>query len=381
MKFIAYISLAALLLISACGEKKDDLSKKRAELEKLKTEIAKLQSKAKTLESEIEKLDPKKDGGKLVETETLKPGLFNSYLAINGKADADQSTIATSQVPSTVIAVLVQPGASVRAGQALAYLDAGILKQNRLLAEQQVTFATTLYNKQKRLWEQGIGTEVQYISAKNQKEAAEKSLAALDAQIAMYTVKSPINGTVESVDIKIGQTAAPGMPLFKVVNLSQLKVTADVAESYSGKINTGDKVLIYFPDLDKKVESKIKFTSKVIDPLNRTFHVEVHIPPTAGVKPNMIARLQIIDYSNPKAITVPTNCIQSAEDEKYVVIVEQKGNTSVARRMAVKTGHTGDERTEITEGLQTGSVVVVNGYQELIDGQVLNIQDIASEIK
>jgi RND family efflux transporter MFP subunit len=231
MKPVYSILIAASVALSACGGKTDGLDKKRAELSKLKAEIAKLQTQAKQLEDEISKLDPKEDGGKLVETEAISTAVFNSYLNISGKADADQSTIATAQVPSTVTSVLVKAGDAVRVGQALAYLDNATLKQSRAQIEQQLSFATTLYNKQKRLYEQGVGTEIQYLSAKNQKEALEKNLATMDAQISMYTIKSPISGTVESVDTKIGQIASPGMPLFKVVNLSQMKVVADVAES------------------------------------------------------------------------------------------------------------------------------------------------------
>lgn len=375
MKPVYSIFIAASVALSACGGKTDGLDKKRAELSKLKAEIAKLQTQAKKLEDEISKLDPKEEGGKLVETEAISAAVFNSYLNISGKADADQSTIATAQVPSTVTSVLVKAGDAVRVGQALAYLDNATLKQSRAQIEQQLSFATTLYNKQKRLYEQGVGTEIQYLSAKNQKEALEKNLATMDAQISMYTIKSPISGTVESVDTKIGQIASPGMPLFKVVNLSQMKVVADVAESYSGKIKSGDKVFIQFPDLNKKIEAKITFASKLIDPLNRTFRIEVSIPKTENIKPNMIANLQIIDYTNAKALSVPTNCVQTAEEEKYVVTVTQENGKSIAHRTPVKTGRAGDNRTEILEGLKLGDVVIVNGYQELIDGQTITLSN------
>lgn len=373
MKPLYILTFAVAFAVSACGGKKDNVTAKRAELDKLKSEIAKLQSQAKKLEDEIAKLDPKEDLGKLVETEAAKTAEFNSFLQINGRADADQSTIATAQVPSTVTAVLVKPGDRVGAGQALAYLDNATLKQSRVAVEQQLSFANTLYMKQKRLWEQGVGTEVQYLAAKNQKEALEKNIATIDAQIAMYTIKSPISGTIESVDTKIGQIASPGMPLFKVVNLNQMKVVADVAESYTSKIKSGDKVYVNFPDLNKKIEARINFASKIIDPLNRTFHIEIALPKTEGVKPNMIANLQIIDYSAKSIISVPTNCIQSAEESKYVVVaVTENGKTS-AKRVPVTIGHTGDDRTEILTGLNTGDAIVVNGYQELIDGQQITI--------
>lgn len=373
MKIINYITPALVFFLSACGNSKSDLASKKAELDRLKSEIARLQSEAVKLEDEIGKLEPKKESGKLVETLVLASGEFSSYLTINGKADADQSTFATSQVPATVTSVLVKSGSRVTKGQALAHLDNAALKQNRMVLENQLSFANTLYLKQKRLFEKGVGTEVQYLSAKNQKESLEKNLAAMDAQLAMYTVKSPINGTVESVETKVGQIASPGMPLFKVVNLNDMKVIADVAESYSGKITANDKVTVYFPDLDKTINTRISFVSKLIDPLNRTFRIEINIPKAEGIKPNMTASLQIMDYTKSDCISVPTNCIQSAEEQKYVVVVLNNNGKSTAKRVAIKTGRNGGDYTEVLEGLKEGDNIVVNGYQELIDGQSVSV--------
>ena len=371
MRFIYSIVVFGLLAAS-CGGKKTDLQSKKAELEKLKSEIAKLQAQARKLEQEIAVLEPSKAKGKPVETEELKTAEFSSYLSIEGKADAEQSTIATAQVPGTVTAVLVQAGDAVSAGQALAYLDNTALRQSRVQIEQQLTFANTLFEKQKRLWQQGVGTEVQYLSAKNQKEAMEKNLATLDAQLAMYTIKSPISGTVESVDLKIGQAAAPGFPLFKVVNLSNLKVVADVAETFSGKINFGDAVKVQFDDINKEVDSKISFASKVIDPLNRTFKIEIRLGGIEGAKPNMLAKLKIIDYTTPAAISVPTNAISKTDKESFVMVMTEEKGKTVAKRKVVVTGHTGETRTEITSGLAAGDKVIVTGFQELNDGQEIS---------
>lgn len=374
MKILYTLSAALIMLLASCaGKQNNDLAGKKAALDKIKKEIIDLQTKAKKLEAEIALQEKKTETGKMVETETLQSSDFNSFLTVTGRADADQSTIATAQVPATVTAVLVKPGQSVSEGQALAKLDNTTLVQSRAQLQQQLTFAQTLYDKQKRLWEQGIGTEVQFLSAKNQKDALEKNLATLDAQIAMYTVKSPINGTIESVDIKVGQTAAPGIPLFKVVNLNQLKVVADVAESYSGKINTGDKVIVEFPDVNKKIESRITFASRIIDQLNRTFHIEIACPGLTEIKPNMLAKLQIVDYAKKKALSIPTNCIQSTEDMQYVVLAITENGKTTAKRQTIKTGHSGGDRIEVLDGLKEGDVVIVNGFQELNDGQIITV--------
>lgn len=364
--------VAISLVISSCGGKKNDLQSKKAELDKVKQEIASLQAKARTLEAEIAKLEPVADKSKLVETEILEAGAFESYLSIEGKADAEESTIATAQVPGTVTAVVVKPGDRVAAGQALAYLDNTALKQSRVQIEQQLSFANTLFEKQKRLWQQGVGTEVQYLGAKNQKEALEKNLATLDAQIAMYIVKAPISGTVESVDVKIGQAAAPGIPMFRVVNLNNLKVVADVAETFSSQIKAGDAVKVEFSDINKTIDSKITFASRVIDPLNRTFRVEIRLGNVAEAKPNMLARLRIVDYKAPNAVSVPTNAITRSDKEHFVMLMVTENGKTLAKRAVIKTGHTGDDRTEVLEGLKPGDKVIVNGFQELNDGQLIS---------
>lgn len=371
MKLQYLILLSIGLLINACGGKKNNVQEKRAELEKIKKEIAGLQNKAQKLELEIEALEPKKDKTKLVETEVVEAAAFETYLNIEGKADAEQSTIATAQLPGTVTQVTVKPGDAVSAGQALAYMDNSTLRQSRSQIEQQLSFANTLFEKQKRLWQQGVGTEIQYLSAKNQKEALEKNLATLDAQLSMYIIKAPISGTVESVDTKIGQAAAPGIPMFKVVNLNNLKVVADVAESYSGKINKGDKVKVVFSDINKTIESNIAFASKVIDPLNRSFKIEIRLNGAADIKPNMLAKLKIADYRNEKAITVPTNSITAGVDEKYVMVKTSKNGKAVAAKRVIKTGHTGESRTEILDGIQAGDEIIITGFQELNDGQII----------
>lgn len=371
MKKQYLILLSIGLLFNACGGKKNNVQQKRAELDKIKKEIASLQNQAEKLEAEIEALEPKKDKTKLVETEVVEAAAFETYLNIEGKADAEQSTIATAQLPGTVTQVLVKPGDAVSAGQALAYMDNSTLRQSRGQIEQQLTFANTLFEKQKRLWQQGVGTEIQYLSAKNQKEALEKTLATLDAQLSMYTVKAPISGTVESVDTKIGQAAAPGIPMFKVVNLSNLKVVADIAESYSSKINKGDKVKIVFTDVNKTIESTVSFASKVIDPLNRSFKIEIRLNGATEIKPNMLAKLKIADYRNENAITVPTNAITAGVDEKYVMVKIMQNGKVVAAKRIVKPGHTGESRTEILEGIQAGDEIIVTGFQELNDGQII----------
>ncbi|MFN5890568.1 MAG: efflux RND transporter periplasmic adaptor subunit [Bacteroidota bacterium] len=380
MKNIAYISLISVgAMLGACGDGAGNKSDKQAQLEKLKKELNGLENKTIKLKEEILILENelgKGDGAnnsKMVEIETVKPSNFSSYIVLEGVADADQSTVAMAKVPGTVTAVLVQPGASVRAGQILAKIDNSAINQGRAELENRLVFANTVFDKQKRLWESGIGTEIQYLTAKNQKEALEKSLATLDAQIDMYNIKSPIAGTIESVDLRIGQTAAPGIPAFRVVNMSNIKVTTEVAETYSKKIKTGDNVLIQFPSIQKTVESRVSFASKFIDPMNRTFKIEVRLGAIENLKPNMVAKIKITDYHSKNAISVPTNAIQRTENGEFVMVAELNDKKDfVAKKLQIVSGKSSDGRTEILSGLKESDNIIVVGFQELNEGQIVS---------
>lgn len=373
-RLIISSTLFAALALAACGGKKDDASKKKAMIEDLKKQIANHQTEAAKLQDSVAKLEASIGGtvakGKLVEIETMKKSAFESYIVLEGVADADQSTIATAKVPGTVTKVLVQPGAAVKAGQVLAKIDNNAVSQGRVELENRLSFAKTVYEKQKRLWEQGIGTEIQYLTAKNQKDALEKSLATLDAQIDMYNIKSPITGTVESVDLRVGQVAAPGMPSFRIVSLEKIKVSTEVAETYAKKVKVGDAVNIEFPSLQQTVSSKVSFASKYIDPMNRTFKVEVQLPSVANLKPNMVAKIKLIDYTSKNAISIPTNCVQRTESGEFVMVAKLDGkNGFVAEKRSVVSGKSSDGKTEITSGLNEGDMVITVGYQELNNGQ------------
>ncbi len=378
MKYRNTIIISILTIaVSACGGKKSgSLDEKKGELSKIRKEISSLQERAKVLEAEITKLDSTGAEGvlKLVEVLDIKPELFRGYVEVQGTVDAEQSTIATAQMPGVVTRVTVSIGQQVSPGQILAEIDNNLIKQQVAQAQQQVDFLTTLYQKQKNLWEKGIGTEVQYLSAKNQKEAMEKNLAAANQQLNMTYIKSQIGGTIESVDVKVGQTAAPGMPLFRVVNMSGVKVVTTVAETYVSKIHKGDAVNIHFPDLNKDKQGNITFVSKVIDPMNRSFRCEAKLQDAADLRPNMLAVLKVTDYEQKNAIAVPVNVIQNTGTGAELFVIEnQKGNQWTARHRSVKSGRNSGDKVEILEGLKTGDRIITNGFQGLSDGQTVQI--------
>ena len=365
-------ALTAMFLASCGGAEKPTDAKAQEELKSIQLQIADLQKKEQELLKQLGGNESART--KLVETQTIALATFQNDLTVEGMVDAQNSTIATSKVPATVTEILVKVGQQVSAGQALARLDNTSLVQSKRELEQQYDFAKTLYEKQMRLWKKGVGTEVQYLSAKNQMEALGKSLNTLNANIDMYTIKAPINGSVEAVDLKVGQVAAPGMPYFKVVNVSMIKAVAEVSEAYSGSVHQGDAVEIEFPDLNKKINSRIGFASKFIDPLNRTFKVEIPLLGVKDIKPNMVARLKITEYQKNNTVVVPSNCVQVTEKEAFVMVAKEENGKIVAQKQLVKLGLSNKNNTEVIDGLQVGDLLIINGFQELAEGQVLEIK-------
>jgi membrane fusion protein (multidrug efflux system) len=240
--------------------------------------------------------------------------------------------------------------------------------------QSQRDFANTIFMKQKALWDQKIGTEVQYLSAKNNLDALNRKLSTVREQIAQTIIKSPINGIVDAVNIKIGQTVAPGMPVFRVVNFNKLKVKAEVAEAFISKIKPGDMVEIHFPDLNKFITTKIDYSGQSIDPLNRTFNVEVFLDEEEkDLHPNTIAVLKIADYVKDSTITLPVKIVQTTPEGSYVFLATNRDGKLVAEKRTVTVGRNYNGIMEITAGLQGGEPVITSGFQDLADGQLVKL--------
>lgn len=350
---------------------------KKTQLENLKKQQADLTTQIQKLESELMANDTTK---KVINTTDVyvteaKYDVFNHFIEVQGKVDGEQNVGVSPQMPGTVTAIYVKEGMQVSKGQVLAQLDDNVLRQQMKTIEQQLSFATDLYEKQKSLWNQQIGTEVQYLTAKNQKESIEKNIAAMKEQLQLYKIKSPINGSIEEINIKIGQMAAAGvLPAFRIVNFSSVKVVADIAEAYAPKVKSGNKAVVYFPDFDTEIPANIKFSSKFINPTNRTFQVEVRLEKgKVDYRANMIALLKINDYSNPKAFVLPINVIKESVDGKYVYVANDEGGKVVAKKTLIEVGQTYNGMAEILSGIKSGDKVVSTGQNNIAEGAILTI--------
>ena len=374
MKHLKSISLLLVMatIAASCGNSNHSaLEKKKEELVKLKEERKTINTKISKLEIEITKLDSSATNhskGKLVAIKSIVLQPFTNYIEIMGKIDAEQNTNVSTEIPGTVKRISVQPGQSVSVGQTLGEIDNTVSEIAMNELKQQIEFAKTIYEKQKNLWEQKIGSEVQYLTAKNNFEALQKKLATMNQQLGMARIKSPITGIVDEVFAKVGQTVAPGVPCFRIVNSNKLKIKANVAESYAGKIKSGNKVKLFFPDLNLETEGIVSYTSRIIDPINRAFNVEIPLSSNSDYKPNMMAQIKIVDYETDKAIVVPVNTIRTVGEDNYIIIaIEQNGAMHAVKRK-VTTSRTYNGQTEITSGLIVGDRLITVGYQDLEDG-------------
>jgi RND family efflux transporter MFP subunit len=362
MKKLLYIT--TILLLAACDKPTD----KASQLADLKKQQADINQKI----SAIEKTLPKKDSVKTVDVSTvaIKAGNFTNYVQIQGKIDAQDNVTAFPQVQANITSIFVKAGDHVNKGQVIVDLDKSVINQNIEQAETQSNLNAILYQKQKNLWDQKIGTEVQYLQIKAAYEASLKQVASLKKQAELYRIVSPITGTVDQMDLKIGQFATPsGNNNIRIVNGDLLKVKADVPESYASRINQGDLVLVSFPDVNDSLKAKVTFAAKAIDPASRSFGVEIKLPANKKLRPNMTAILKIADYSNNKAIVVPINSIQRSEAGDYVFVNEG----GIAKRKSVKLGAPYGGNTEILSGLTAGDQLITLGGTEVEEGDKVNV--------
>jgi membrane fusion protein, multidrug efflux system len=382
--------IAALFLLTACGssnkESKSSLNDKKAELQKLKDQ-------QKTLESEIAKLDTGAASikAKLIALQTLAPSDFVHYIDLQGIVDAENISYVTPRgAPGQVKAIYIKQGDYVKKGQLLMKLDDAIARQSVVAAKQgtegiktQMALAKTVYERQKALFEKGIGSEIQLLQSKSNYEGLENSLQAAvenvriaEEQLRTSNVYADVNGVADEVSIRVGETFT-GSPMMgiKIVNTSSLKVTANIPENYLSRIRKGTATLIEIPDLNKKINSSVSLVSQAIDVNTRSFIAECKIGYDKQLKPNQAALVKFLDYSVKGAMVINVNLVQSDEKGKYVFVMENGSNgKNYARRKTVLVGELYGESIEVKSGLTSGTQLITQGYQNLYDGQLISAQ-------
>lgn len=359
-------------LLASCSSKPES---KTAQLETLKKEQVELSKKIEVLEKEVAIENPEATKVKMKEIDvtTLAPRSFDHYLQTQGTIVSIDNIQMSAKSSGVVTYVYAREGEAISQGQILAQIDNSLITRGIDELKANLELANTVYDRQKNLWAQKIGTEIQYLQAKNNKESLERRLATLNEQNEMTKVKAPITGTVETVNIKVGENVAPGVPTFRVINTSNLKAAAKLSESFITSIQQGNKVTVSFPDLNKSIDAKVTFVGRNIDALTRTFPVEAKLPSAAYLRPNMTAVLRVIFHNEPAALCVPVNVVQDINGSKVVYIAENDGKNLVARRKVVEVDGVFGSFAEIKSGLKEGDKVITVGYQGLNDGELVKL--------
>ena len=393
---ISLIVLFAAFAVS-CGntgkkEKEGSLNDKKVQLKKLEKQKEELTTKITALQEEIAKIDTSagvEQKPKLVALNTIKKEIFKHYLELQGQADAKNiSYITPSGQPGQIKAIYVKQGDVIHKGQLLLKLDNAVAVQNVNAIRQQLggikaqlDLARSVYARQKNLWDQHIGTEVQLLQSKTNVESLENQLKAVQAQVNtaqeqanQSNVYSNVNGTVDEITAHVGETFS-GNPLsggyIKVVNKTDLKITVTVPENYAPKVQRGTSVVVQIPDLNTSFNSTISFISQAIGTLSRGFTAEIKVPSGIKLRPNQIALVKILDYTSPNAIQIPLNTVQTDENGKFVLVAVKEGNKLVARKRKVIIGELYNDKIEVKQGLQEGDQLITEGFQGIFDGQTL----------
>lgn len=311
----------------------------------------------------------------LVTTTTIKDTVFTHYIDIQGNVETKENVIIYPEFSGTLTQVLVTSGQKVTKGQLLARIDDGGLSNQLAQMETQAALAKTTFERQQNLWNQKIGSEIQYLQAKTNYEAQVKAVAQMKAQLAKTTVRAPFSGVIDEVITEKGQVVAPGQPLMRIVNLSNMYVAANIPENFIGKINNGASVEVFIKSIGKTVTGKVRQVGNYINPNNRNFSIEIAVPNQDNLlRPNQVAVLKIADYTKENAILIPESIVtENALGEKIVYTINSQSKKAVAVKKEIKTGLTSGANIEVLEGLANGDVVIIEGARSVQDGDAVEV--------
>ena len=381
IQILATILIPVLIGFNAC-QPQEDLESKKAKLASLREQVVKLQGDIGSLEKEIMELDTNyflsQRNHTLVSLGKANNGKFVHKIDVRGSVASKNNILVSSKVMGSISSIKKENGESVKEGEVIMTIDAIILRNSIEEVQSQLELAITLFEKQKALWEKNIGTEVQYLQAKTNKETLEKRLATLKSQLKDYFIKAPADGQINNLDMKTGETVAMGTPVFRVVGTSAMYIKANVSEKYIGKLGLGDSVEIYIPSTEENAESTISSIGRVINDENRTFIVEVDIPESVKwARANQVSIITLTDYQNDEALTVPTKIIQFDNLGNFIFVAEEADNSLVAQKKYVSTGKSYRGNTEIVSGLKGNENIILEGYRDVSKGTYLKSAGLA----
>jgi len=370
--------LSLVTLISACGSKSENaLEEKKAELETLTTEMNDLKETIAKVKGEIELLDTaaRTNAIAVMALEINKSGYKNSF-QVQGLVESDQNVLVSPEVPARILKILVKEGQHVTKGQIIANLDGSVASAQIAELEGALGLAKLNFEKTEKLWKQKIGSEMQYLQAKNQFENLQNSIKTARTQLGKYSLRSPISGTVDELMINEGEIAG-GMtsgPVARIINLADIQVKANVSESYLGKLKKGQTVDLSFPSIGLTMTEKISSVSNVVDPSNRTF--VIYVEPSKNLdklKPNLLAMVTAYDFDNADAIVVPTKLVRNDGQQHFVYTIKSNGGKKTVEKRYIEIAQQFPSETVVKSGLETGDLVITEGVNSVIVGDEVKI--------
>jgi membrane fusion protein, multidrug efflux system len=385
MKKIYLIIVTSLVLLSCGGDKKNSTASviENGNLEELRAKRGELIAQSDEINKELALLDEaigKKDANHklaLITVIAAKDTVFNHYLELQANVQTKENILLNAEFGGILQQVYVTEGQMVAKGQTLGKIDDGGLSSQLAQMETQAALAKTTFERQQNLWNQKIGSEIQFLQAKTNYNAQLKAVAQMKSQLAKTVIRAPFSGTIDDIVTEKGSVVAPGTPIMRIVSLNNMYLEAEVPEKNIGSVKKGSDVIVNFPILNESMNTKISQVSNYINPENRSFNIQIAVPNKNGkIKPNLTSKIQIKDYANPKVITVPISIVsENAEGEQYLYIAENvdKNGNAVAKKVIIKTGQSQDGLVEIIEGIKDGDQIINEGARSVKDGQKVSI--------
>ncbi len=376
-KLLLFTALSVFLI--SCSDKETnttiDTLLASKNLTSIKAKRAELQAQITQIDAALATLETAKVEEALVSVVTVKDTVFSHYLEVQGNVQTKENLIIYPQFSGILTSLNVTAGQRVSKGQVLGTIDDGGLSQQLAQVQSQLALAKTTFERQKRLWDQKIGSEIQYLQAQTNMVSQQKAVSQINAQLAKTKIIAPFSGVIDETLIERGQVVGPGQGLMRIVNLNNMYVSTSVPETYIGKLKTGTNVDVYLTSLNKTYTGRIRQVANNINPNNRTFSIEVSVPNKENLlRPNQVAKLKIVDYTSKNAVVVPTNVVQEdGEKNNFVYIVTNATTTTgVAKKVIVTVGQSSNNATEILSGLSANDIVVTEGVNTISDGMKLN---------
>ncbi len=381
------VALTLMVLVAACGGKedtKDKSSKKakevRAELTKKKNEFEKLRTEISRLEKRLEKLDPSYAKAKkeakttLVSTIPVTKEDFTSFVEVRGTVKSDKNVILNAQTQGLVTYIAAREGQLVGAGQVLVSQENSVLVNQLEEVKTQLRLADALFKRQDNLWKKKIGTEIQYLTAKNTKEALERKIKTIQSQMALSSITAPFSGVVDEIFVKKGQNVGPMNQILRMVSLNSVQIQADVSEAYLGRVSRGDKVKVKFPSLNIEKMAAIKTIGQIINPDNRTFRIELELPNSNRLlKPDLQAIVEMEDFTKKEAVVIPSNLIQKDKTGEFVYVLNKKDGKTLAKKVLIRRGANANNRTMVESGLKGDEMLIEQGFRDVSEGGLVKV--------